>query len=188
VAYKKAHARKRASFSKYLASLLSHVTISKVVLNALASGLAPLPLDSSALEKFMSDSPRCSTEARQEMIMIRNAPSLSWKEYLDLEAKLNGERPICTICQEVLERPRSAPVKLLVAEDTSPSVPTNNNHEANKRLKSPKLGMQQCSAFASHAFHLGCVKSWFFGDDDTEMNCCPTCCAEVYKKQDGGRV
>lgn len=148
--YQKAHARKRAFFSKYLASL-SDATISKVVLNTLASGLQPLALENSALEKLIADSQRCSKKARQEMVITRNAPSLLGKSILIW-------RPICTIYQKVLKRPRSASVsvwdvraddvavKLVVTGDTSPSVPTSNNHKVNKRFKGlrVRVATMQC--------------------------------------------
>jgi hypothetical protein len=170
--------------------------VAKSIFRVLLKGLTPLPLDSSASEKLKSDSKRCRTNVRQDIIMTRNAPSLSRAEFGNMKGELDGEQPICAICLQDLKRPDSipasvwdtrddlTPVKLVVAEDMDPSAQTNANlktdktatpSEGSKVAVGNKLRISQSNSSTPHAFHLACIRSWFFDDEDTEMNQCPTC-------------
>lgn len=173
--------------------IVNDATTEDAVLHQFTKGIELPPLNSLDMEDFISDPRRCSKEVRQEMILQRNAPCLTEPEYDSLMTlhEDNGhnkeldKRPICTICQDAIEKPNATSseertddiaVKLLTAKGfdspACPDLPTK---------------LQPCSA-VPHVFHLGCIREYFFHDPNTETVTCPNCCTEIYDGQGGYRV
>lgn len=210
--------RRMAESDTILASVVNDATIGELMLDQLAYGLRPLPLHSWDMETLITDPSRCSKQMRQEIILMRNAPTITESEYANL-VKSNGEVPICTICLETIqpppfkplspwdERADDAAVKLVAVEGSFPTgpvsildspVPTLDAFVPLLKSFSPlyddymatrnTVKMRPCNPSVPHNFHLGCIRLWFFSDKTAEINHCPTCRTDLYKRQGGGRV
>lgn len=175
-----------AELENVLLPIINDEMIQEVVLHRFTQGLQVPQLNSLDMEKFISDPRRCSKEVRQEVIVGRNAPSLTEIEYDTLmeiheDNEHNKElekRPICTICQEAIERP------------VSPSSEERTDNTAVKLVagegsdSSAYVALHPCDIIP-HVFHLGCIRDYFFHDQHTETVKCPNCCNQIYNGQGG---
>ncbi|TID25222.1 hypothetical protein E2P81_ATG04326 [Venturia nashicola] len=178
--------RRTAELENRVRPFFNDTTIEQAVLHQLTRSLDLPPLNSLAMEEFISDPRLCSKEVRQEVILRRNAPSLTESEYLRLlelhdENKHNKEldnRPICTICQDTIEKP------------VAPSSEERTDDIAIKLFTAKVLEFSGCIELkpcdvVPHVFHLGCIREYFFHDQHTETVKCPNCCNVVYNGQGG---